>query len=370
MRPSVRKILFLVAGLLLVGFLLYRSRGAISLEGFSWSRFGATVRLARLDILLGTVVAIYFCYFLRALRWVRFSHYLGPMSVRRVFEATLMGFAAMFLLGRAGEPVRPLLIARRENLGVSSMFGIYVIERVFDMSATIIFAAMSLVFLPTLLAEHGGGRGPFLSLLQKGGAVLLLGLMVAIGFLFYLRATEGGIVRRLLEGWQGQKGAKARVAGLFGGFIEGLQAVRTMGDLAVAAALSAIHWALIVVIYHFVPASFGGELASLDARAAILVLACTMLGSTLQFPGVGGGSQVACFLALTVFLGVKKEPAAAAAIMLWLVTFTSCAVAGIPLLVHEGMSLGELRRIAGAERAAEKAGTHIGEAKKPKGAAL
>ena len=72
---------------------------------------------------------------------------------------------------------------------------------------------------------------------------------------------------------------------------------------------------------------------------------------------------------MTVFLGVEKEPAAAAAIMLWLVTFTSCAVVGIPLLVHEGMSLGELRRIAGAERAAEKAGTHIGEVKKPEGAA-
>jgi hypothetical protein len=249
------------------------------------------------------------------------------------------------------------------------MFGIYVMERVFDMAATIILAGMGLVFLPALLAEHGGGRGSFFSKLQWGGGILLAGLVVAIGFLFYLRATEGGIVRRLVEGWRGQKGAKARVAGLFGGFIEGLQAVRTMGDLAVAAALSAIHWALIVVIYHLVPASFGGELAALDARAAVLVLACTMLGSTLQLPTVGGGSQVACFLELTVFLGVEKEPAAAAEIMLWLVTFFSCSLAGIPLLVHEGMSFGELRRIAGAERAAEKAGTHVGERAKSEGEA-
>ena len=368
MRLSLRKTFFLILGLALLGYLLYRSRNSIALEGFSWDRFGAAVRHARLDILLLMLVAIYACYFLRAMRWVRFSHYLGRSSLWRVYEATLMGFAAIFLLGRAGEPVRPLLIARRENLGVSSMFGIYVIERVFDMATTIILAGMSLVFLPALLAG-GGGDVKFLSLLQEAGAVLLAGLLGAIGFLFYLRATDGGVVKRGLEGWKGIKGWRAKVAGLFGGFIEGLQAVRTLGDLAVAAGLTAVHWALIVFIYHWVPASFGGQLAALDMRAAVLVLACTMLGSTVQLPGVGGGSQLACFLALTLFLGVEKEPAAAAAIMLWLVTFTGCSLAGIPLLIHEGMSLGELRRIAREERAAEAAGTHLADGKKPEGAA-
>lgn len=368
MRPSLRKILFLILGLALLGFLLYRSRNAIALEGFSWGRFGSAVRQARLDLLALAIIAIYACYFLRAMRWVRYSRYLGPSSLWRVYEATLMGFAAMFLLGRAGEPVRPLLIARREKFSVSSMFGIYVIERVFDMTTTIIFAAVSLVFLPALLAEHGGGGGSFLSLLQKAGAVLLAGLLVAIAFLFYLRVSGGGAVKRSIDGWQGRTGWRTRVAGLFAGFLEGLLAIRTLGDLAMAAVLTAAHWTLIVFIYHWVPASFGGPLAALDLRAAVLVLACTMLGSTVQLPGVGGGSQLACFLALTVFLGVEKEPAAAAAIMLWLVTFTSCGLAGIPLLVHEGMSLGELRRIASAERAAEEAGTHLSNGIKPGGA--
>jgi uncharacterized protein (TIRG00374 family) len=368
MRPSQRKLLFLILGMALLGFLLYRSRNAIALEGFSWDRLGAAVRQARLDLLVLMVVGIYLCYYIRAMRWVRFSRYLGSANVWRVFEATLMGFAAMFLLGRAGEPVRPLLIARRENFSVSSMIGIYVIERVFDMATTIILAGMSLVFLPALLAEHGGGGGPFLSLLQKAGAMLLLGLLAAIAFLYYLRSGRAGAAKRNLEGWQQQPGWRARVAGLFGGFLQGLQAIRTSGDLATAAGLTTVHWSLIVFIYHWVPASFGGQLAALDTRAAVLVLACTMLGSTVQLPGVGGGSQLACFLALTVFLGVEKEPAAAAAIMLWLVTFTSCGLAGIPLLVREGMSLGELRRIAGEERPAEAAGTQIGAADKPGGA--
>ena len=49
---------------------------------------------------------------------------------------------------------------------------------------------------------------------------------------------------------------------------------------------------------------------------------------------------------MTFFLGVAKEPAAAASLVLWLITFCGCAPAGIPLLLREGLSLGELRRIA------------------------
>ncbi len=365
MRPSLRKTFLVLLVTALVGFLLYHFRSGVGGKNFSWERFSAAVRHAQVSLLAVSVLAIYFCYYVRAMRWVRFSRYLGAMSLRRVFEATLMGFAAIFLLGRAGEPVRPLLIARREALGVSSMFGIYVIERVFDIAATIIFAGLSLVFLPALLAEHGGGGGSFLPLLQKGGGVLLLGLLLAMGFLFYLRATEGGVVKRGLDGWRTQTGWRARAAGLFGGFFEGLRAIRTMGDLAVAAGLSAVHWLLIVLIYHWVPSSFGGQLAALDLRAAVLVLACTMLGSTIQVPGIGGGSQAACYLAFHQLLGVDSEPALAAALMLWLVTFTSCSLAGIPLLIHEGMSFGELRRIAAAEHAAEAVGKHVADAGTP-----
>jgi hypothetical protein len=69
----------------------------------------------------------------------------------------------------------------------------------------------------------------------------------------------------------------------------------------------------------------------------------------VQLPGVGGGSQLACFLAYTTIFGVEKEPAAAAAILIWLITFAGCSLAGVPLLIHEGMSLGELRRLAEQE---------------------
>jgi hypothetical protein len=41
------------------------------------------------------------------------------------------------------------------------------------------------------------------------------------------------------------------------------------------------------------------------------------------------------------------------AIVVWLVTFASCSIVGLPLLFHEGWSMGEIRQMARAE---EKAG--------------
>jgi hypothetical protein len=68
---------------------------------------------------------------------------------------------------------------------------------------------------------------------------------------------------------------------------------------------------------------------------------------------VGGGSQAGSFIAYTTIFGVQSEPALAAAIVLWLISFAMCSLAGVPLLLRAGWSLGELRQMAKREEAAE-----------------
>jgi hypothetical protein len=68
---------------------------------------------------------------------------------------------------------------------------------------------------------------------------------------------------------------------------------------------------------------------------------------------------VTSFIALTTIFGVEQEPAAAITIVLWLITFAASALVGVPLLIHEGLSMGELRNLARAEAAAEKTGEHV-----------
>jgi hypothetical protein len=86
-------------------------------------------------------------------------------------------------------------------------------------------------------------------------------------------------------------------------------------------------------------------------------MAFTLVGSAVQLPGVGGGSQVASFLAYTAIFGVESEPAAAASIVMWLITFAACSLLGVPLLIHHGFSIGKLREMA--EREKEAAGERV-----------
>jgi hypothetical protein len=77
----------------------------------------------------------------------------------------------------------------------------------------------------------------------------------------------------------------------------------------------------------------------------MLVLVFTMVGSAVQLPGVGGGAQALSIVAFTHLYGVGQEAAVAAAMVLWLVTFASCSFVGVPVLLKEGFSLGDLRRM-------------------------
>ena len=353
-----RRYLLLVVALAALGYFFYKFRNAITLEGFRWGMVTASLRHSRVSFLLLGVVVIYICFAIRALRWIRFCKWLGPAKFWNVYSTTLMGFTCVFLLGRAGEPIRPVLIARKDSLSMPGMFGVYVLERISDAVATLVLAGCALVMLQHgsiagLAGDAGGAGASIVKIARSTGVLLLVALVAAIAFLVYFRYHGAGWLGRKLHDSKWRHGWRGKVVLLLEGFIEGLQGIRTWGDLGALAGYTAIHWALVALVYELVTHAFGGKVAQLSFGAVILVLAFTLVGSAVQLPGVGGGAQLATFLVLTLVLGVEKEPAATVAIVLWLVSFASCCLAGLPWLFHEGWSMGDLRRMAQAE---EKAG--------------
>jgi hypothetical protein len=359
MRPSLRKALFAILAVAILGVLIYRFRGAIQMKDFSWDRLAASVRNARVSLLFLSLLGILSCLALRALRWMRFSRYFARATYSHIFTSTVIGFSSILPLGRAAEPIRPLLIARKDDIPVSSEFGLYVLERMFDMASTVVLASIALLAVRRQPTTPEGMA--LIAAARTTGIALLVGLAIGVVFLIYLRLHGAARLERRMEAWRSHAavGWRQRVAGLMDGFSQGLQAIRTLNDFLIAVFISAVHWSLIALVYLMVSHSFGGRLAELSITDAVLVLAFTMAGSTVQLPGVGGGSQVASFLAYTVILGVDKEPAAAASIVLWLITFAGPNVLGIPLLIKEGWSMGDLRRLARAEKEAEAHGGHI-----------
>ena len=349
-----RKYLLLLIGVAALGFFLYKFRNSITLEGFRWSELGESLRHANFGLLLLSIVTIFICYAIRSLRWMRFSRVLGPSHFLSVYAATLMGFSCTFLLGRAGEPVRPVLIARKESLPMAGMFGVYFLERIFDIAAAVVLAGFALVsFEKEGLASDQNDR--LITAARSTGVVLFVGILVVTAFLIYFRFHGREWLSHRLQHPNWRTGFRARLASLLEGFSDGLQSVRTWGDLGVLVGYTALHWVLVIFVYLWVEHAFGGQLSALTFGPTLLVTAFTIIGSAAQLPGVGGGAQVATFLVLTLVFGIDKPPAAAVAIVVWLIGFAACCLVGIPLLFHEGLSMGELRRITREEERESKA---------------
>lgn len=360
MRGTLRRFLVAAFILAIVAGAAYQSRYKIHIADFTWSRFVDSVSRADGWLLLLSVVAIYGCYALRALRWQRFSRHIGVAKFGSTYSATLMGFTAIFVLGRAGEPVRPLLLARKDRLPVSSMFGIFFLERFVDFAAAVGLVCVSLLVFPRQLSAVGADM-TWVGQAGHGARLLIAALLILVAALVYYRMHGAEALDRRLAGWRSAGAMRRRVAAVVSGFSEGLAAIRSIPDLIAAIVYSTAHWGLAALVYLWVTRAFAGEAVGsrMNFPGAMLLLAVTVIGSALQLPGIGGGAQIASFIGLTKIFGFSPEPAVAIAVVLWLITFASCTLAGIPLLIHEGLSVGELRKLARAEEQAEEAGTHL-----------
>src|SRR5271169_5962745 len=120
-------------------------------QSFDWGTFWAqTHRIKKLHV-LHAIALIYIAYVLRALRWKTFLKPVRPkVKLMDIVSPTLIGFTGLALLGRAGEFIRPYLIARRADLPFSSQLAVWGVERIFDLGAFTILMMLA-IFLPSAL---------------------------------------------------------------------------------------------------------------------------------------------------------------------------------------------------------------------------
>src|SRR3989441_1176455 len=247
MRAPIRRLLFSVFGLILVVFLIFHFRHMVSRHSFSAGKLLGALREANIWYLLLSLAAIYACYAIRALRWIRFSRYLGPASFWSVYGLTLAGFASIFLLGRPGEPVRPLLIARKEKHPVAGVFGIYVVERLFDIATTTVLAGIALVAMRRTEEESGVPPGSTVVIAQSAGVGLILILFLAMSLLVYLRVHGAEFLEKWLVRWQGEVRWRKRLAGIINGFGRGPFFIPALAQLFCPLVYAAVHLFLIAL---------------------------------------------------------------------------------------------------------------------------
>src|SRR5271165_3388643 len=140
----------------------------IYLQVRTWKNFNWDVFWSRTDQVnpLGLVAGLaltYLAYVLRAVRWRIFLKPVCKTTTARLLAPQFIGFSALALLGRAGEMVRPYIIAKKERLTFTSQVAVWGVERIFDMGSFAIMLALSflspdlkaLPFYHNLVTIHG-----------------------------------------------------------------------------------------------------------------------------------------------------------------------------------------------------------------------
>jgi uncharacterized protein (TIRG00374 family) len=392
-------------------------------RSFDWAKFRHASHVHPLQI-TSAVGLIYITYILRALRWKVFLEPARRTRTSRLIAPTFIGFTGLALLGRPGEFIRPYLIARKEQVSVSSQIGVWTVERIFDIGAFAVLMAID-VFFQTAIRGN-----PYLDKFRL--AAILLCLLVAFMALCAIVMRKRGhqiaaFLHRLTSGISAH--LALHVDQKVRAFGDGLNTIASGKSFLKLVAISLLMWFLIALAYRQVAHSYPPEppvaagqeegppsvdvqtaklaempdqagqpltpdtvealniglkskgynikehhgdmwllrhekrikkvgdrphLSNMDVPHVLLLMGFSMLGSVVQLPAVGGGSQFAVIGALQVVYGMPPELAVSCGILLWLVTFMACIPVGLGFAHRERLSL---RKLSEESRLAEEVNT-------------
>jgi uncharacterized protein (TIRG00374 family) len=353
MKKTWGRWVWLAVGILIIALIFYNLGRSPEWRNFRWDRLWLSIVGARLDYLLLAVALVYSTFIVRAIRWRFFMAPIKAASLWVLFVGQILGFSSIFLVGRPGELVRPAYIAKKENVPMSGMIAVWLLERVLDTIAMVVLFAAAIYFQPVnpdtakgisvLHAMHEGGH-----VLFGFTALLILGLV-----LFRLKAASMTAGSLRLFRFLPERPLRS-FAHFLNSFSEGLSVIRDWKGLAGGLATTVVLWIINVTVVWLVFRSVRHHLGHLPWLAAALTLFCAALGLVVQFPGVGGGYQVGVILALTQIFNVPAEPATGASILLWLLMSVPCLALGLVLLIREGLSIRKLEAITEEEEQAVK----------------
>ena len=311
----------------------------------------AEVKRARIDLVILSVGITGLTYVLRAVRWQYLLLPIGHVGFGNALRTTVIGFAASAVLpARAGEVLRPWLLARKEGLSATAAFATIILERVLD---TVMVLLLFGLFL--LLAEPDFARGDpvAFSRLKLGGALTALVSVTVLAGMFFL-AGHPRVLDPIQAAFERVLPGRLAAAGtrFLRTFANGLAIVRQPRRLTAALLLSVPLWLSIATGIWCVSRAFHIDL---PFTGSFLVMALLVVGVAVPTPAGVGGFHYFYRLAATAFYAAPNDRAIGAAIVLHAVSFVPVAVIGLVLLAREGISLsgvGSVMRAAGAEETA------------------
>jgi uncharacterized protein (TIRG00374 family) len=332
-----------VAGVLAAVLAAWLLHSRLSARAFDWGLAAAAVTRLHWPWLLLALIPIFGTYYGRALRWEVFLRPLKARpSMRNLLVATVIGFTAITLFGRAGDFVRPYLIAVKEKVPVSSQIASWLLERVFDLLMASLLLGFALAHVPAS-ALHVGAKLAWV--LTFGGKIVGASCAAVLVALVSLRHFAEPVRRRLVTAarWLPERWS-ARAEKLVNALVKGVESIRSDGALLLIFLYSVLEWVLIGACYWCLAQAYVG-IINITVVDVLIMMGFISFGGVVQIPGVGGGTQVVAVLVLTELYGIRAELATGFALLLWILTFVAIVPVGLGLALKEGLDWHNLRQI-------------------------
>jgi len=277
-------------------------------------------------VLLGTFFNM-ISVLLRALRWKIMLSPVAKCPLRKVIEATFIGYALSTLFpARIGEVVRPLFLAGEVGFSRVASLSSALLERVLDVVVLIVMVFIALHYLGP------GCSSPLVERLRIGsvwGGIIIVSFLVFIFFLTFIRIREGilkivpsGVSRTFFEN-------------LFTSF----SFLKPGFSFATIILLGIAIW-LFVALNAF--CFFMAFDMDLDFPASLMVISLMGAGFLVPSPGGVGGVHKAVQIGLLEFYRIEINLASAYALILHAVSMIPLTIIGLIVIIAGGISPAKL----------------------------
>lgn len=318
-------------------------------RNLDWQEVGRSLRQADPWYLTAAVLIICLGYLLRAIRWKVLLEPITPSSLTELFATTTVGFAAIFLIGRAGEIVRPMWLPMRDRrVRPSAALVTLGLERIFDLAALVCFFAVNLLwFTPP------AGREQDFRYVEIIGWLMLLAVILGFIALFvYQRISDRFIL--WFERFTDHRWIPKRLQTVFLSVLRQLSAalaiLRDWRETFWLVFWTITLWLAIAVPTWLVLIAFGLPISFSDS---LFIMGIAAASSVVPTPGGAAGAFHFATAASLIFLkpDTRHEDAAAMSIVMNLVYFAPAIFFGLYYFFHGDISIERFRSLLSSENA-------------------
>ena len=321
-------------------------------RNLDWQEVSRSLRQADPWYLICAVLIICFGYLLRAIRWRVLLEPITPSSLKELFATTTVGFAAIFLIGRAGEIVRPMWLPMRDpRVRPSAALVTLGLERIFDLAALACFFAINLLwFTPP------PGRETDFQYVATVGYVLLGAVAAGFATLIVYQRISHRLIR-WVERLTDRTFIPRRLRRIFLSILEKLSGalaiLKDWREMLLVSFWSFTLWLAISVPTWLVLRAFDLPFSFSDS---LVIMGVAAVSSVVPTPGGAAGAFHTATAASLIFLrpDMRHEDAAAVSIAMHLVYFAPALVFGLYYFLHGDISIERFRSLLSSEHAVEE----------------